>query len=201
MSLKNDYIYRIFYSIPLPQGYWIGYRSHVPFVEVKLFGPKDDSKANKFIELIYEYISKWTIRVDKSMLEELSERVSREKLTFSLIETCTSGWLVNYLSENRILNDAMRSASVFGKSMTDNRSDEEPLFLALVWVKVARRKVPTDVTIVTVPVRSAQPFAVALSTKERIWGRIFEWRRTLLMEEEKRLIGTTAVDMFLRYVT
>ena len=88
---------------------------------MKLFGPKDDSKANnKFIELIYEYISKWIIRVDKSMLEELSERVSREKLTFSLIETCTSGLLVNYLSENRILNEAMRGASVFGKSMTDN---------------------------------------------------------------------------------
>ncbi len=187
--------------IPLPQGYMIGYRSYIPFIEIKLFGPRgDDEVAYKVIEAIYKRVARWTISIDKTMLEQLSESLNDKKMTYSLAEESTSGWIANYFSNDETVHSYMGSCWVLGPTVSQNIPHEDKLSAALALAGATKAKSNTNLSLVTGQMDNNQ-FCLALSAPEGEWGQILECRRNLTREDIKTVIGTIAADMLLRYLT
>lgn len=187
--------------IPLPDGYMIGYRSYIPFIEVKIFGPRGDNDvAYKVIEAIYKRVSRWTVSIDKTMLEQLSENLSEKQITYSLAEESTSGWIANYFSNDEVTQSFMGSSWVLGPNVSQNIAHEDPLSAVLALAGATKAKSNTDVALVAGRLDDHQ-FCLAISTAAGEWGQMLECRRNLSREDMKAVIGTIATDMFIRYLS
>ncbi|MCE0492611.1 CinA family nicotinamide mononucleotide deamidase-related protein [Vibrio salinus] len=187
--------------VPLPDDYTIGYRSYIPFIEIKLFGPRgDDEIAFKVIEAIYKRVSKWTVSIDKTMLSQLSEGLNEKKQTYALAEEGTSGWLANHFSNDDVVLSYMGSSWVLGPNVSQNIANEDPLAATLALAGATKAKSQTNLALVTGRIDHNQ-FCMALSTPEGEWGQILECRRNMTREDLKTVIGTIAMDMFLRYLS
>ncbi|RQW63462.1 CinA family nicotinamide mononucleotide deamidase-related protein [Vibrio viridaestus] len=187
--------------LALPEGYMLGYRSYIPFIEIKLFGPRGDSEtAFKVIENIYKRVAKWTVSIDKTMPEQLESLLADKKLCFALAEESTSGWLANYLSNNAYIHSCIGSSWVLGPAVVQNMAGEDSLAASLALAGATRSKSQTDLALVTGRLEDGQ-FSLALSAPEGEWGQILECRRQFSIEEMKIIIGTIATDMLLRYLS
>jgi len=187
--------------IHLPAGYFLGYRSYVPFIEVKLFAPKGDADtAYKIVEMLFKRIAKWTVSIGKTMIKQLCQSMREKGTTYSLAEESTSGWIANCLSNESDILSLMGSCWVLGPGVGQTIAHEEPLAAALALAGATRSKSGTDVSLVSGRIENGQ-FSLALSTPEGEWGQILELRRNVTREETKIMIGTIAIDMLLRYLT
>ncbi|MDE1076962.1 hypothetical protein OS107_23890, partial [Escherichia coli] len=56
-------------QLKLPQGYELGYRSYLPFIEVKLFGPSDQLEQRlKLVQMINKHLESNTVSIDLPMV-------------------------------------------------------------------------------------------------------------------------------------
>ncbi|QSA19613.1 competence/damage-inducible protein A, partial [Vibrio furnissii] len=78
--------------------YVLGYRSYLPFIEVKLFGPRKDLETRvKLLQLIYSHLEQHVVSVDEPMLAHIGHLMAEKGLSLSIAEQATKGWLSNWL--------------------------------------------------------------------------------------------------------
>lgn len=188
-------------SVPLPEGYQLGYRSYVPFIEIKLFGPKNDQEtAFAVIQNLHKPIMRWVVSIDKPMIEFLSDCVSESNLTISLAEEATGGWMTNWYSEQPSLFAQVQSSWVIGSSLAERMKEQASLAAVLGLSGATRSKNQSDIGVATGRYDEGQ-FAVAISTPDGEWGQTLAFNRQYSNADRKCVISTIVSDMLLRYLT
>ncbi|MCW8334766.1 CinA family nicotinamide mononucleotide deamidase-related protein [Vibrio paucivorans] len=188
-------------KVQLPQGYMLGYRSYLPFIEVKLFGPKGDLDTRvRLLQLIYKLIESHVVSVDESMLDHLGHLIAEKKLSVSISEQSTQGWLTNWLHSNERAASFCGHTWVLSGATEVGTKDQDSLAAAFALSGATREKCATDIGLVTGKVEEDQ-FTVALSTPQGEWGQQLKFNRTFTKQDQKELVGTIAADMLRRYLS
>lgn len=85
-------------DIELPVGFSLGYRSYMPFIEVKVFSRYQDSNIGSVIELISERLANFVLGVNKGLPKVVAELLESNDWQLSVIEQATGGEIARSLS-------------------------------------------------------------------------------------------------------
>lgn len=121
-------------KVQLPSGYSLGYRSYLPFIEVKLFGPKGELDTRlKLMQLIFKLIDGCVVSVDEPMHAHVGNLISDKKFSISVAERSTQGRLATWLHSNEKAAEYCGHGWVLGGqvSVGGNESDVLAETLAL----------------------------------------------------------------------
>ncbi|MHA2938235.1 CinA family nicotinamide mononucleotide deamidase-related protein [Vibrio sp. RC27] len=188
-------------TIPLPPEYQLGYRSYIPFIEIKVFGPKGDYEgALELIEQIRDKVEDKVVSIDQTMLTRLGDCVAKTEVTLALAEQSTRGWLSNWLFSDPSISEARGSCWILSSHVAGAMDDKDALSAALALAAATKEKSATDIAIATGEYRN-RTFTLALSTPYGEWAQSHSFNRDYSDEDSKIVIGTIAADMLLRYLT
>ncbi|MEZ8826472.1 CinA family nicotinamide mononucleotide deamidase-related protein [Vibrio amylolyticus] len=188
-------------KLQLPEGYMIGYRSYLPFIEVKLFAPTEDLETRvRILQMIYSLIESNVVSVDENMLDHLGHLIAEKKQSISISEQSTHGWLSNWLHSNEHANPFCGHSWIMSSSLDVSSQEQNPLAATFALAGATREKCSTDIALVTGKLDDDQ-FSIALSTAKGEWGQTLQFNRKYSLDEQKELISTIAADMLRRYLS
>ncbi|EGQ9975054.1 CinA family nicotinamide mononucleotide deamidase-related protein [Vibrio vulnificus] len=187
-------------ALKLPQGYELGYRSSLPFIEVKLFGPKDalDERV-KVMQLIYKLLEGNVVSVDESMTQHIGHMLKEKGLTLATAEQSSFGYLASWLQSDDNIAEQSGHAWVLSAKGSESIDNSNPLAAVFALAGATREKCSTDLALVTGKLNRKQ-FSVALSAHGGEWGMVLELNRVYGKEDASRVISTVAADLLRRYL-
>ncbi len=184
-------------DIALPIEYEIGYRSSLPFIEVKLFGPKNDDKRMGLLEVIYGKLSDNVVSVDEPMLNNVGELLSELSLKITIAEQATGGWLTSWVHENEKFRTALKQGWVLSQQVEQNLADQDPLAASLALAAATRERTETDIGLASGPINNGT-VAVALSTAYGEWGQLVSLRHDYDYNDLRCVVSALMLDMLRR---
>ncbi len=188
-------------SLPLPDGYQLGYRAYLPFIEIKVFGPKGDVEtAFKVVAAIRDRVGSWVVSIDEPMLSRLASCMSEAQLSLSLAEQCTHGWLSYWLFSDVAMANQRGNSWILSHQVSGAMNSQDHLSAVLALAAATKEKSETDLAIAT-GTRDGREFSVAISTPGGEWAQTLKLSRDYSHDDSRVLIGTIATDMLLRYLT
>lgn len=188
-------------KVQLPHGYTLGYRSYLPYIEVKLFGPKNDlDNRVKLLQIIFNLIESNVVSVDESMQEHLAFLIQEKKYSISTAEQSTFGALSQCLHSDSQAAQYCGHGWVLGERVAVGDANDDPLAAAFALAGATKDKCATDLAIVTGKV-SDKTFSVAIAAPEGEWGQTLTLNRNYSRDEQVLVITTVAADMLRRYLS
>lgn len=188
-------------KIKLPPGYTLGYRSYLPYIEVKLFGPKEDlDNRVKLLQIIFKLIEEHVVSVDESMQKHVAYLIQEKKMSISTAEQSTFGALSQWIQSNALASEFCGHGWVLGERIAVGEQADDKLAAALALVGATKDKCGTDVAIVTGKVTD-NAFCVTLAAPEGEWGQTLTLKRNYSRDEQALVITTVAADMLRRYLS
>ncbi|WP_394247200.1 CinA family nicotinamide mononucleotide deamidase-related protein [Vibrio profundi] len=186
-------------QLKLPEGYELGYRSYLPFIEVKLFGPKQDLETRvKLLQMVYKLLESNVVSVDEPMLAHLGHVMVEQKRTLSISEQSTKGYLSSWLQSDENLESCCGHAWVMA-GQNNGIDESDPLAAAFALAGATREKCATELSLVTGKLEDNR-FTIALSSVNGEWGQVFEFYREFSREDARKLISVAAADMLRRHI-
>ncbi len=187
-------------KLQLPTGYMLGYRSYLPFIEVKLFGPKEDLETRvKLLQMIYALLEQHVVSVDEPMLEHIGHLMTEKGLSLAIAEQATKGWLSSWLLSNPYIEKLSGHSWILSHNAEEGLGGQDPLAAAFALAAATKDKCSTDLSVVT-GVLDGDQFTVAISAPQGEWGQIAKFNRPYSASEQKEVIGTVVADMLRRYL-
>jgi molybdopterin-biosynthesis enzyme MoeA-like protein len=188
-------------KVSLPQGYSLGYRSYLPYIEVKLFGPKEDLDTRvKLLQIIYNLIEQSVVSVDESMQEHVGHLIQERKLSIATSEQSTFGALSQWLHSNEQAAEYCGHGWVLGSRVAVGTHEDDPLAAVLALAGATKEKCATDVSLVTGKVKE-KTFSIAIAAPEGEWGQTLTFNRNYSRADQTEVITTLAADMLRRYLS
>ncbi|WP_217520250.1 CinA family nicotinamide mononucleotide deamidase-related protein [Vibrio metschnikovii] len=188
-------------KLQLPQGYQLGYRSYLPFIEIKLFGPANDLATRvRVLQLIHSHIEAYVVSVDEPMLTHIGHLLRDKGLSLSIAEQATKGWLSYWLLSDEQIARLSGHSWILSHGAEAGLSEQEPLAAVFALAGATKEKCATDLALVSGPLQD-DTFCVALSTPHGEWAQQLKFNRTYSMDDQKQLIATIAGDMLRRYLS
>ncbi|MEI8670870.1 CinA family nicotinamide mononucleotide deamidase-related protein [Vibrio sp. SA48] len=185
----------------LPEGYMLGYRSYLPFIEVKLFGPKEDIERRvQLLQIIYKHLEQYVVSVDEPMLAHIGHLMQEKGQSLAIAEQATKGWLASWLLSNEQVEALSAHSWILSRSVESDLGDQDPLAASLALAGATKEKCSTSLSLVTGTLIDDQ-FSLALSAPQGEWGQILKFKRSYSASEQRELIATIAADMLRRYLS
>ncbi|MGB2080122.1 MAG: CinA family nicotinamide mononucleotide deamidase-related protein, partial [Vibrio sp.] len=101
--------------LDLPDGVQLGYRSYIPYIEVKVFAPKG-LDTQPILNMIRQKIATFIVGEGQSLVKTLSDRVNTKSVTFQLLDKASGGELVYQLNQA----DGFETALIQGLTQREN---------------------------------------------------------------------------------
>ncbi|MGF1909809.1 CinA family nicotinamide mononucleotide deamidase-related protein [Vibrio kasasachensis] len=188
-------------KLHLPQGYQLGYRSYLPYIEVKLFGPKGDLDTRlKLMQIIYKLIEANVVSIDQPMDEYVGQLIAERKMSISLAERSTHGSVANWLHSNQDAQNYCGHGWVLGGKVEVGAGEGDLLAETLALAGATKEKCATDIAIVSGRLVE-NTFTVSLATPEGEWGQVLTFNRRFTRQDQVTLITTVCTDMLRRYLS
>ena len=186
--------------IKLPEGYELGYRSYLPFIEVKLFGPNDQFEQRlKLLQIINQHLEANTVSIDQPMIEHVGQLLVEKALTLSVSEKSSAGYLTYWLNGDENAEKQLGHSWVLSGSNQAIKDEGDPLAATFALSGATREKCRTDLSLVTGEFDNGL-FSVALSTPKGEWGAVYKLSRKYQRDDEVKVISTAALDLLRRYL-
>ncbi|WP_158133378.1 CinA family nicotinamide mononucleotide deamidase-related protein [Vibrio navarrensis] len=187
-------------SLKLPAGYELGYRSYLPFIEVKLFGPQDALEERvRVMQLIYKLLEANVVSVDEPMLEHLGHLLVEKGLTLATAEQCSFGYLTSWLQSDEQISRQSGHSWILSTRDSEAIDHSNPLAATFALAGATREKCATDIALVTGRMEENR-FTIALSAHGGEWGMVLEFNRPYGRKEEVKIISAAAADLLRRYL-
>ncbi|GEM74633.1 molybdopterin-binding protein [Vibrio sagamiensis] len=187
-------------KLVLPQGYFLGYRSYLPFIEVKLFGPLDQLETRtRLLKLAQKIIEQNTVSVDMPMLTHIGQMLQDKHLTLSVSEKSSAGYLTYWLNSDSLVRQQFGHGWLLSGASQTVTDDGDPLAATFALAGATREKCATDLSLVTGRIEN-DVFSVALASVEGEWGGLYRLSRKYQEEDQVKIISTVALDMLRRFL-
>lgn len=188
-------------SLVLPAVYELGYRSYLPFIEVKLFGPEDDLEMGaRLLAMVEKLLHSNVVSIDEPMLDRIGHLVNVYKPTIAISEHATKGYLASWLQDNDDVARHCAATWVLGnKTSSPLDRDSERLGATLALAGATKSNCNADIAITTGRLES-DAFSVAIATPKGEWGQTLKLQRSYSTQSIKTVIATVAGDMLRRYL-
>ncbi|WP_235869321.1 CinA family nicotinamide mononucleotide deamidase-related protein [Veronia nyctiphanis] len=89
-----------FEDVTLPDSFEIGYRSALPFIEIKLFAPRGAEQIPDVLDELRAKLSEHVVGDGLPMIVNLGNLLTQQAITVALAEQFTGGWLANMLNSD-----------------------------------------------------------------------------------------------------
>ncbi|MGL5102249.1 MAG: CinA family nicotinamide mononucleotide deamidase-related protein [Plesiomonas sp.] len=188
----------------VPAGVVIGYRSALPFIEIKVSGPAElHSDLLKLMNQIADILEDNIVFSGSGSLpEQLGDFLALSKITLSLSETFTGGLVAATLQDDQRTALALRQGWVIGQ--TDQRLPDNQKLLghAIAMAEASRERTGADLGLSTsriLLVDNHIEVAVALADRNNEFGQ--RVKLNVRHAAEQRVVVTTLLlDMLRRYL-
>lgn len=184
-------------EIRLPLGYEIGYRSSLPFIEVKLFGPSHDDRRMSLLEAIYHKLGDNVVSVDEPMLVNVGALLAEFKVNITVAEQSTGGWLTNWMQEDEQSREHIKQGWILSSKVEQQLANQDPLAAALALAAATRERTQTAFGLSSGPVIDGM-VAVALSTTYGEWGQLVKLKRNYDHKDMRIVLSALMLDMLRR---
>ncbi|AXY01367.1 CinA family nicotinamide mononucleotide deamidase-related protein [Vibrio alfacsensis] len=187
-------------QMKLPQGYELGYRSYLPFIEVKLFGPSNQVEQRvKLMQIIHKHLETNTVSVDMPMVDYVGQLLADKRLTLSVSEKSSAGHLTYWLNGNENIAKQFGHGWVLSGQHATILDENDPLAATFAFAGATREKCGTDLALVTGNIDDSV-FSVALSTEAGEWGALYKLSRKYQRDDLVKVISAVALDLLRRYL-
>lgn len=188
-------------KLQLPQGYQLGYRSYLPYIEVKLFGPKGDLETRlKLMQLIFKLIESNVVSIDQPMDDYLGQLIGERKMSISIAERSTYGNVAQRLHSNQAAQEYCGHGWVLGGKVSVGDENGDQLAETLALAGATKEKCATDIAVVSGQLVD-NTFTVSIAAPEGEWGQVLSFNRRFSREDQVTLISTVCCDMLRRYLS
>lgn len=190
--------------LDVPPDVMLGYRSAMPYIEIKVSGPA--TRHNHMLRLMNQISDILDDNIvfsgEGSLPEQLGDFLTLSKITLSLSETFTGGVVAATLQDDKRTALALRQGWVIGQ--TDQRLPDNQKLLghAIAMAEACRERTGADVGLATsriLVVDNHIEVAVALADKRNEYGQRVRLR-VRHASEQRVVVTTLLLDMLRRYL-
>ncbi|MFC1503415.1 CinA family nicotinamide mononucleotide deamidase-related protein [Pseudomonadota bacterium] len=185
--------------LSLPKGYEIGYRSALPFIEIKLFAPRGDEQAHSLQQTMVSLLGDNVVGVGKTLPELVGELLVKQDLSLTVAEQSTGGWLTSWLQDFPNAKAKLRQGWMLAANTEHEIEKKDLLASALAMATAARDNTASDIALVSGPVHDDK-VAVALSTPQGDWAQLIKTKRRYASNDHRNVVATVMLDMLRRWL-
>lgn len=201
-------------GLALPKGASFGYRSYLPYIEVKLFVPTEFAGTEEALTLMTRterLIASHTLSVNQTPIECLIERLMAQQQKLFVAESATCGqlsqWLLSADSAQRCYQGGeIRSAAtdaltgLLRLKAQSSKVDEgsRSALLAFEQQIIDKRQADGLDNLVLISDIYEKQFALCIADHQGIETLFFEFSRDHHAEAQRAFIGALAIDLLLK---
>ncbi|WP_407083441.1 CinA family nicotinamide mononucleotide deamidase-related protein [Photobacterium leiognathi] len=198
-GLSESSISDAFQHLTLPQGYEIGYRSSLPFIEVKLFAPEQGNTALALLAEMETLLGENIVGKQVGLIDNLASMLTQQHKKLAIVEQSTGGFVVNWLNQQPALSEYVVSASVQNAGV-DTKTDMDALAKAAS-DQLQRLNATPDIQIgLFSGALHDGTVTLGLITEEGQWIQRVQFKRVYSHDDQRWVIATVLLDMLRRYL-
>lgn len=185
-------------TLDVPENFDIGYRSSLPFIEMKLFSPVNSQETPVILDGLREKLGSHVVSENQTMLEAVRSCLSESQSCISIAEQFTGGWVTNWLNQD-LNTEWLKSCWVIPQTTAPEMAKANPLAGALAMASSAQAKQGVALGLACGPMINGT-VSIALSTPKGDWGQKFKISERHSIENARSYIATAMLDMVRRYL-
>nr|WP_086938812.1 CinA family nicotinamide mononucleotide deamidase-related protein [Thaumasiovibrio occultus] len=186
-------------DLAMPAGYQMGYRSALPYIEVKIFGAQD---TNEFAELrsgIAERLGDNVISVNQSAVSHIGQQLVESNLTLSVAEQFSAGGFVLALHDSDQACQQLAHGWLLKPALAEAFSESDPFAAVMAMAEACREKTGADLGIASGSVVD-NVFSVGLATPHGEFGLLLRSLRQRNPSEARTVLVAVMLDVLRRYL-
>ena len=130
-------------KVDLPDEYTLGYRSYLPYIEVKLFGPKNDvDNRVKLLKIIHNLIEENVVSVDEPFEDCVAYLIAEKGQSISTAEQSTYGQLIRWLNLMTKRHTIVSTDGCWRERVEVGESNNDALAAILALLELQEKSVP-----------------------------------------------------------
>ena len=198
-GLSESGISDLFQSLVLPEGCSLGYRSSLPFIEIKLFAPQDDHQAIVLLSKMTELLGDNIVGEGCDLLNTIANLLPKDA-TLALSEQSTGGFAINWLQDVSSLSARLAVSEVMADSVDKHACAEELSTLIALRAQRLHLHAPATYILTTGPSLTDGGFMLGLTTPDGCWCQQLMFKRQYSNYDRRWVISTVLFDMLRRYL-
>ncbi|MGF1698921.1 CinA family nicotinamide mononucleotide deamidase-related protein [Photobacterium makurazakiensis] len=206
-GLSESGIGQTLQNIALPDGFEFGYRSSLPFIEVKIFCPREHAEADAIKEQVRDLLGDNIVGIEQPLLEEVSNLLTKTEYSLTIAEQATGGFLTSWVHDAPEMRAHIQKAWVLGDEKTVEHTQDEQLGAVLAIAAAARDNACNGENITGGGIIMASgklhdgQVAVVLSTPEGDWAQVITTKRQYASRDFRYVLSTVMLDMLRRWLS
>ena len=198
-GLSESGISDLFQSLVLPEGCSLGYRSSLPFIEIKLFAPQDDHQAIVLLSKMTELLGDNIVGEGCDLLNTIANLLPKDA-TLALSEQSSGGFAINWLQDVSSLSARLAVSEVMADKVDENACADELATLIALRAQRLHLHAPATYTLTTGPSLTDNGFMLGLTTPDGCWCQQLTFKRQYNNYDRRWIISTVLFDMLRRYL-
>ncbi|PST94943.1 competence/damage-inducible protein A [Photobacterium sp. NCIMB 13483] len=198
-GLSESGISDLFQALTLPETCSLGYRSSLPFIEIKLFAPQNDTQVPILLAQMAELLGDNVVAEGEGLLNAIADLLA-DDATLALSEQSSGGFAINWLQDVPSLSARLAVSEVMADDIDDNACAAE--FSTLIALRGQRLHLhaPATYTLTTGPSSTEGGFMLGLTTPDGCWCQQLIFKRQYSNYNRRWIISTVMFDMLRRYL-
>ncbi|KJG11335.1 damage-inducible protein CinA [Photobacterium kishitanii] len=198
-GLSESSISDLFQVLTLPDGYCLGYRSSLPFIEIKLFAPQDDIRSTALLSQMTELLGDNIVGEGESLLDSIANLLPKDA-TLALSEQSSGGFAINWLQDVSSLSARLAQSEVMTDRVDEHACVEELSTLIALRAQRLHLHSSATYTLTTGPSLIDGGFMLGLTTPDGCWCQQLMFKRQYRNYDRRWIISTVLFDMLRRYL-
>ncbi|WP_242413559.1 CinA family nicotinamide mononucleotide deamidase-related protein [Salinivibrio sp. AR640] len=197
-GLSESGISDVMASLVLPNSATLGYRSSLPFIEVKLFIEADHVEKDAVLDALRHRLADYVVSFSEPMTAALAADINHHGVVLKVAEQFTGGWLASTL--NGQAAHLVEQGWVMSNAHVPEQAVANPLAASLAMASATTSPGQRQIGLACGPELHGQ-ICVAISTPEGEWGQRLSFKRHLSNDDARCYMATVLLDMLRRYLS
>ncbi|MBY5945391.1 CinA family nicotinamide mononucleotide deamidase-related protein [Photobacterium rosenbergii] len=186
-------------AIRLPDDFELGYRSEIPFIEVKVFCPQDHPQAPAIVEAIANQLGDNLVGHNQPLLNAVGELIEQKEYSLAVAEHYSGGFLTSWLYDDEYLAERVVQSWILGRGNLPKEHHQAPMEASLSMAQAAREKNQADIGL-AIGTEQDGHVVVALVTPEGEWAQQVSTKRRYATRDFRYVLSTLGLDMLRRWL-
>lgn len=198
-GLSESSISDLFQVLILPDGYSLGYRSSLPFIEIKLFAPQDGTQVTALLSQMKALLGDNIVGDGCPLLDTIANLLPQQA-SLALSEQSSGGFAINWLQDVPALSTKLAISEVMADNIDDHADAEELSTLIALRAQRLHLHAPATYTLTTGPSSTEGGFMLGLTTPDGCWCQQLVFKRQYNNYHRRWIIATVMFDMLRRHL-
>lgn len=198
-GLSESAISDLFQPLIVPETCSLGYRSSLPFIEIKLFAPQSEDQVPALLAQMTELLGDNIVGEGEGLLNAIADLLT-DDATLTLSEQSSGGFAINWLQDVPSLSARLAVSEVMADDIDEHACANELSTLIALRAQRLHLHAPATYTLTTGPSLTGDGFMLGLTTPDGSWRQQLMFKRQYNNYNRRWIIATVMFDMLRRYL-